>query len=498
MKRLLATLLAAALTAATAVTTALAFTPELTIKSDAYVVMDIASGQVLIEKNMDKRKAPASITKILTLALALQNGKINDVITVSRPAVTLPSGSTHIALEVGEQVTFQDVVMGTQLISANDAANVLAEYTAGSMETFVMMMNNKIKELNLSGSHFANPNGLDAKNHYVTAYDMAQITRYALSVPGFREVFSTTEYQMPPSNRKSRDYKFLAQDAIMFPSNKEYYEGVTGSKLGYTSDANHTLVATAKRGSMELVVVALDSVGAAAKFEDAKLLLDYCFERYEPMTIRGKELRADAIPIASAEKPTAMVEICSTVDHSFVVPLGTPRSSLQIRYDLPALYKSERKVTPSFSVCLPNGKVLYTAPLEYNILPVDKNVSTVPTDPISRENYFSELMAVAFKCLLVALGVSFLLFLVCRIVIMVNYSMGRRLVTHKKMQSLHRREQALRRRTEELTQREILEHLKHNPSEHPALHLAQPPVVDNVTHIYPQRNHQLRRTQSRK
>lgn len=468
-------------------TSAGAVTPELNINSDAYVVIDAASGQVLIEKNMTKRKAPASITKILTLALALQNGNMDDTITVSKEAVTsIEPGSTHISLVPGEVITFRDAVMGTQLISANDAANVVAEYSAGSMASFVMNMNLKVEELGLHNSHFANPNGLDATGHYVTAYDMAQITRYALTVPGFREVFASTEYQMPPTNIKPRDWVFYAQNSIMFPANSEYYEGITGGKLGYTHNANHTLVASAKRGGMELIVVALDSNGNAAKYKDAKALLDYCFERYESMTIGAKELRASDIPVASPETPTAMVSVSSEGDHSFAVPLGTTRSSLDIRYNLPEYYKSERRVDPSFSVYSADGQLLYTAQLSYSIVPVDRSVTATPTERIPKADYFNDLLMVAIKCLLVVMGVFTVIFLVVRTVVMVRYRIQQNRLRRRKQENLRRRQEALERSRQELRNLETANAIMQHQIMHPSSGSGN--VPDNVTHIYPNRS----------
>lgn len=463
-----------------------AVTPEISVNSDAYVVIDAASGQVLIEKNMTKRKAPASITKILTLALALQNSNMDDTITVSKEAVQIESGSTHISLVPGEVITFRDAVMGTQLISANDAANVIAEYSAGSMANFVMNMNLKVEELGLHNSHFANPNGLDANGHYVTAYDMAQITRYALTVPGFREVFASTEYQMPPTNIKPRNWVFYAQNSIMFPSNNEYYEGITGGKLGYTYNANHTLVASAKRGGMELIVVALDSQGNAAKYNDAKTLLDYCFERYESMTIGAKELRAANIPVASPETPTAMVSVSSEGDHSFAVPLGTTRSSLEIRYNLPEYYKSERRVDPSFSIYSADGQLLYTAQLSYSIVPVDRSATASPTERIPKSDYFNDLLMVAVKCLLVVMAVFTIIFLAIRTVVMIRYKVQQNKLRRRRQETIRRKQEALERSRQELRNLEAANAIMRHQILHPGSEGGR--VPNNVTHIYPNRS----------
>ncbi len=499
--RLLAGLAASLIVAAALPVTALGLTPDLNIYSDAYVVMDAASGQVLIEKNMNKQKAPASITKIMTLALALERCNMDDTITVSQEAVnSIEPGSTHIALVPGEVITFRDAVMGTQLISANDAANVVAEHAGGSISAFVDLMNAKVAELGLTGTHFVNPNGLDADGHYVTAYDMAAITRYAISVPGFREVFGETEYQMPPTNIKSRDYVFYAQNAVMFPENAEYYEGIEGSKLGYTYNANHTLVALAKQGNMELIVVALDSTGKDQKYEDMATLLDYCFARYETMTLRAKELQTMEVPIASIERPTDMVEVAADEDYTFVVPLGTAKSSLEIRYNIPDLYKSERTVDPSFSVYGSNGELLFSAPLSYTIQPVERPAEAAPTESVPKDDRLLALLILAIKCLCVLLGVLVVLLLVVRTCIMMNYQKKQKDIQRKKQEAIARRKKALQRQQDELRRREISDLAKGRIIHNDPRIETPPPVPglpDNVTIIHPNRRVPQQNTRNR-
>lgn len=469
---------------------AFALTPDLGIVSDTYVVMDAKTGQILLEKNKDKQKAPASITKILTLALALEKGNLDDVITVSKDAVySIEPGSTHIALVPGEVITFRDAVMGTQLISANDAANVVAEYAGGSMDAFVAMMNNKVAELGLKNSHFANPNGLDAKGHYITAADMATITRYALSVPGFAEIFGATEYQMPPTNIKARNWTFYAQNAIMFPSNREYYDGILGGKLGYTHNANHTLVALAKRGDMELIVVALDTKMKNDKFTDAKKLFDYAFEHFERMTISSKELRAKEIPVSSKDSPTHYVKIKSEQDHVFAVPLGTPKSSLRIEYNLPEYYANTRRIEPSFTVYGPDNNILYTAPLQYDLLDLEKIALAPPTVRLPKAAYINDFMLLALKCLIVLLIVGITCYLIMRSMVITNYAVKKRTSRKKYEESLRRKEQAYLRNQEELERMEN-EHaaLLGDRYTHTVASTFSTVVPDNVTHIYPKRN----------
>ena len=156
--------------------------------SQTSVVMDISTGQVLVEKEMNQKMYPASITKIMTVLLALENADPATVHTMSYEAThSIDSGSTHIALTEGEQITLKDLIYATMVASANDAANGIAECVGGSIEQFVAMMNEKAKEIGAVNTHFVNANGLHDPDHYTTAYDMALITQYALGVEGFRD-----------------------------------------------------------------------------------------------------------------------------------------------------------------------------------------------------------------------------------------------------------------------------------------------------------------------
>ncbi len=415
--------------------TVYAYTPNLSIVSDTYVVVDMETGQVLIEKNKDKRKAPASITKIMTLALALQRGNLDDKITVSREAAySIEPNSTHIALEPGEIVTFRDVVMATQLISANDAANVVAEYTSGAMTTFVDLMNSKVHDLGLKNTHFANPNGLDKKGHYSSAADMAEITRFALSVPGFAEVFGATEYKMPRTNIKDRGYKFLVQNAMMNKNSKYYYEGILGGKLGYTWDANHTLVALAEKNDMKLIVVTMDSKGTAAKFNDAAKLLDYCFDNYQKITLSPHDIGVKEVPVSDVNTPSAKIRLSTNTVHSFLAPIGTA-NNYKIVYNVPEYYVNSRDINPTFSVTTPDGVVMYTAPLTFSIEEIVKPSGTevIPTARLGTGDAVADSMVIAFFMLLLIVFVGFFVYLSYRVFIMMGYGIKKQTRKNKRM-----------------------------------------------------------------
>ena len=430
---------------------AYAFTPNLDIASDTYIVVDKNTGQVLIEKNKDKRKAPASITKIMTLALAIPKGNMDDNITVSRNIVKyLEPNCTTIGLEFDEVVTFRDVVMGTQLISANDAANVVAEYIGGTIESFVDMMNSKVYELGLQNTHFENPNGLDMKNHYSSAADMAEITRFALTVPGFAEIFGETEYQMPPTNKKSRDYKFYAQNKMIMPNNKYYYEGIKGGKLGYTWDANHTLVAYVEKNGMELIVVTMDSKGGNTKFDDAKKLLDYCFNNFQQIELSPQDVGIKNVPVGSVKMPSAQIRLSSDTTHSFFVKAGTSLNDLEVVFNAPECYVNSRDINPTFSVLNYDGDILYTAPLIYEVEQVLRAVGedVVPSSRLGSGDAVADTVLIVLFILIITVLIGFFIYLIYRCIIMMGYG----IIKHKKLQKrrkLEKRRQKARERNEE-------------------------------------------------
>lgn len=151
--------------------------------------MDVQSGAILYEKNIDKREYPASITKVMTALVAIENSSLSETVTYSRNAVTnLESGASNIEIQPGEKLSMEDSLYAILLMSANEACNGVAEHVAGSIDNFVAMMNQKAKELGCTGTHFANANGLWMSNHYTTAHDMALISQEAYKNPTFAKL----------------------------------------------------------------------------------------------------------------------------------------------------------------------------------------------------------------------------------------------------------------------------------------------------------------------
>ena len=250
--------------------------------SNAAIVMDASTGQVLYEKNSHEKKYPASITKIITTLIALEhNVDFNDTVTMSENAIwDVERDSTLIGLDVGEKVTVKDLIYATMVKSANECAYALAEYVAGDKESFAKLMNEKASDIGCKDTHFVTPNGLHDDNHYTTAYDMALITKYAIQNDTFREIAGTLSYTVPATNLTDETRTLWVGNKMINPAEPYYYEYCEGGKNGYTSKAHNTLVTFSKKDGLELICVVLDCDGQKYSFTDSRALYNYCYNNY--------------------------------------------------------------------------------------------------------------------------------------------------------------------------------------------------------------------------
>ena len=264
--------------------------------SDTAILMDARTGQILYEKQMDKVKYPASITKIITVALSFKHGNPDDPITVSKEDYISDMSATHIALIDGENVTLRDMQYAALLMSANDACNVIARHIAGSQEAFIEMMNQFAEDAGATSTHFSNAHGLPENDHYTTAHDMALMTREAIKNPDFLKVMGTVTYQMPANNKKPVR-PFANQDAMLKSYDPRYYKDVIGGKLGWTEESRHTKVTVAKRENRTLIAVVMDSASPKTKYEDTKKLLDYGFDEFRDYTVSPQNIKSKEIDV---------------------------------------------------------------------------------------------------------------------------------------------------------------------------------------------------------
>ena len=257
----------------------------------AYCIIDADTGLVLAQQNMNEELHPASITKVMTLGLACEKAQGDwdgKKLTVSHEDVYSLAGtdSSHIALLEGEEVPLTDALYATQMASANDGANLLAEYFGGgTIADGVEKMNAKVKELGLAHTHFSNPHGISDEDHYTSCYDMAQILRWALEQPGFEQVFTRNEmYTMDPTNIQPVTRYFSQQDKLRIGSSRYHVGSVKGSKLGYTNTARYSYACLAEQNGVRLICVTMQSELSTDKYNDVRTLLDYAFSTFTGYT----------------------------------------------------------------------------------------------------------------------------------------------------------------------------------------------------------------------
>ena len=255
------------------------------------LLMESKTGKILYEKNAKQRVYPASTTKIMTAILALENRTLTDKATVSPNAVSsVPAGYSHANLQIAESLTMEQLLYCLLLPSANDAAVVIAEDIAGSVESFANKMNIKAKEIGCEDTNFVNPNGVHDENHYSTAYDLALMGQYAMKNETFRKIVSTVRYTLPATNQYDKeDRMFVTTNRLVNSKSGQYYAYATGIKTGYTDPAKNCIVSSAKKDDMELICVIMGAEGDANtdinKFDDCICLFDYGFKNYKYETI---------------------------------------------------------------------------------------------------------------------------------------------------------------------------------------------------------------------
>jgi serine-type D-Ala-D-Ala carboxypeptidase (penicillin-binding protein 5/6) len=247
------------------------------ISARAAIVVEYPSGRILYAKSEHDRVSPASTTKILTAILALEHGKLDDLVTVA--PTDLVRGS-KMGLKSGERQTMRNLLYGLLLPSGNDSANAIARYlgSQGAGEKldakayaarFIEMMNARVAQLKLKDSHFANPHGLDARGHYSSAYDLASLTWIALHYPDFNQIVRQDTYEAPGHSLRNVN-KLLTR-----------YQGADGVKTGWTGRAGLCLVSSATRNGKRLITVVLN---APKWYDDSTALLDYGFARLATLT----------------------------------------------------------------------------------------------------------------------------------------------------------------------------------------------------------------------
>jgi len=291
----------------------------LDVRAKSAVLMDVATGTVLYEQNAHEELPPASVTKVMTMLLALEavergQFSLEDTVTISERAASM--GGSQMYMEPGESHTVEELFMGASICSANDACVALAETTKGTEELFVEAMNARAQELGMDHSHFVNTNGLPAEDHYSCAYDIAVMSRELLKHPKPREWFSTWQAEITVGlPGKEKPFGLTNTNKMI-----KTYPGANGVKTGFTQDAGYCLSASATRGDLTLIAVVMGAESSKIRFSEASRLLDYGFANYEAVKLAesGQVMGSLMVEKASPQMVSAVTKEAAAV----LIPKG--------------------------------------------------------------------------------------------------------------------------------------------------------------------------------
>lgn len=370
---------------------------KMKLSADSAVVMDVESGTILYEKNMDKREYPASITKVMTALLAIENSSMDETVTYSKSAVlNLERGASNMELVPGEKLSMEDSLYGILLQSANEACNGVAEHIAGSVENYVAMMNKRAKELGCTGTHFANPNGLWMKNHYTTSHDMALIAREAFKNPSFAKITGTKRYSIKKTNKRKTGRLLVNHHGMLVAGHypQYLYEYCVGGKTGFTVKCRYTLVTYAKKNNMTLVSVIMRADAPWDKdneYTDTLKLLNYGFENFARHKIKNDSMKDISnnylftrfSPFYNSGTTSLTVDEDAGVILPKKVKLNQTKKKVEY-YQEPKTDKQGRKVIGKISYTYNNKEVGGT-----NIYYADKNPPTL-NDSIDMSKWFDD------------------------------------------------------------------------------------------------------------
>lgn len=282
---------------------------ELGLTADSYILLDNKTNKVLCNKNENEKMYPASTTKIVTALLTLENCNLDDTVTASYDAVmSIPEGYSSANIQIGEQLTVEQLLEVLLVHSANDAANILAEHVGGSIESFITMMNTRLNELGINNTHFTNSFGMHDENHYTTATDLAKILKYCLKNETFRIIAGKASCAIPTTN-KSGTRTYSSTNELLNSNSSNYYKYLIAGKTGFTSQAKECLVSAAYRDNLELIGVVLHS---NSRFSDSKKLFEYGYSNYSIKNIVNENDLITSIKVSGATKETEDLNLLSS------------------------------------------------------------------------------------------------------------------------------------------------------------------------------------------
>lgn len=362
--------------------------------SQAAILMDNKTEKILYEKNANEKMYPASTTKILTAILTLENCSLDEMITVSYDAVmSIPEGYSSAALQIGEQLTVEQLLQLLLVHSANDAANVLAEHVGGSVESFVSMMNTKVHELGLSHTHFTNAYGLHDDNHYTTAQDLAIIMKYCIKNEDFRRIAGSASCTLPATN-KYGTRKYTSTNESIIPNNSNYYPYLTAGKTGYTTQAGDCLVSCSYKDDLELICVVLGGKtinGVSTRFSETKTLYQYGYHNYSIKTLLHTNDIVTQTEIQNGTKETRNLNLLANNSIDALLENSVSIDNLPFEINLEETIKAP----------IEQGDHLGT--ISYTIDGIQYETNLIASHPVEESKLLSSILQI---------GIGFLMFLI--------------------------------------------------------------------------------------
>lgn len=365
------------------------FNSLLETEADVVMLVNTDTGNVIFDKNASKRTAPASLTKIVTCILVLENcNDLNTVVTAKRECLDglYQMNAATVGILAGERLTVDELLHCLMIPSAADAANILADFIGGSMDNFVVMMNDFVKKLGCENTNFINPSGLDNgdTNMYTTAEDLYKITSYALKNPQFKELCSILRYQINPTEKYPQIRYLNNTNKMLNPAYKDYYSpNVFGVKTGTTGLAGHCVISTASKNGYNYMLIVLnapqydiddDGVEENVAFTDSKKIYDWAFKNIVLTKVTSKTDIVTVVDVKYNWK-TDHLALVPEEEISALVPTGTETGSLQIRV-------IEKETPQSVNAPIKKGDVIGKAEVLYGD-DVVATVNLVASDNVS-------------------------------------------------------------------------------------------------------------------
>lgn len=367
---------------------------ELSVDAKAALIVEKNTGKIIYEKNSETQNYPASVTKILTAILTIENCKLDDTATVSQSAISqIPSGYVVAPLFIGEQMKIKDLLYALMLKSANDAAYVLAEHVGGSVEGFSEMMNKKAKEIGCKNTHFINPNGIHNDDHYTTAYDMYLISNYAMKNDTFAQIVSTYQYKLPATNKYPNNDRIMENtNDFINPKSGYYNKIVKGIKTGTTLQAGNCLITDSSENGLDFITVVLGAKTSNSKFSETRKMIKYAYNNY---TLTDLHKKGDVIKNIDVENATEETKNLNLIISDDV----TVMNNVKIKKDeiKPNIELNENIVAP-----IKEGDELGT--IKYNVDGLEYTAKLLAQKEVELKTYYVEIA--------IGVGIFFIIFII--------------------------------------------------------------------------------------